>query len=272
MNQTEASSPVMAVSLVRSHPWIGLRSVQIARDGESVFFRTQDFGQRAEIGAWRQAIPSSTFEDFLLLLDGLSRAVPENGFMMPGQTVTTFEVTHAGEAEPVHLSFHPNQPELPGVLELLSAIEAELRKYPSKVLRGEARWRNEVVSNGDIALLDVALSNPGSQRIQIENPAWEKAEGLSGLRLWIRPEEGSNTTIDVLAKDIQAIDAWAVTPELLLAPGQQVSFAVRTSLSAVNLGRCQTGLDIRSDHTESATPKFISGKLSIDLGTITVTA
>ena len=271
MNQTEAQSPVMAVSLVRSHPWIGLRSVQIVRDGESVFFRTHDFGQRSEIGVWRHAVPSSTFEHFLLRLDGLSRAVPENGFMTPGQAVTTFEVTHAGEAEPIYLSIHPNQPELPEVLALLSKIEAELREYPSEVLRGEARWRNEVVSNDDIALLDVTLSNPGSQRIQIENPAWEKAEGLSAVHLWGRSEEGGSMAIDVLAKDIQAIDVWAITPELLLAPGQQVSFAVRTSLSAVNLGRCKTGLDIRSDHTESATPEFISGKLSIDLGTITVT-
>lgn len=270
MNQTEAPSPVMVVSLVRSHPWLGLRSIEMVRDGESVLFQTYGFGQPAEIGAWRHVIPSSLFEDFVLRLDGLSRAVPEEGLMMPGQMTTAFEVTRAGEVEPTHFSFHPNQPELPEVLKSVSAIEAELRNYPSRVLRGEARWRKEVLRRDETAMLDVILSNPGSQRMQIENPAWEGPLETSGLRLWLRAEEGGNTAVDVLAKDVQVIDVWAVTPELVLAPGQQVSFAVRTSLTALAAGRCKTGLDIRSDRGESAARAAVSGRLSIDLGTITV--
>jgi len=273
MKPTAAEShPVIAVSLEKSHGMFGRQSIRMVRDGESTLFRTYDFGQRPEIGFWRHAISPSALQDFLLRFEGLSRAIPEDGAMMPGQTATTFEVTRAGEAEPSRLSFLPKQPELTEVMARVSTIEAELRNHPTRVLRGEARWRKESVGRKDIAMLDVTLGNPGPQRIQIENPAWERADGFSGLQIWLQaPPDGVGSTIDVLAKDIQAIDAAAVTSELVLAPGQHVSFAVRTNLSAVDIGKRKTGLDIRSDLTKSATQEFVNGKLSIDMGFLTVT-
>lgn len=274
MNQTKAESPpVIEVNISQPQAMFGYETVNIVRDGDSAYFHTYNRGQRPEIGFWRHNIPSTMFQDLVARLDGSNyQAIPQNIVMKPGQTLMTIEITRAGDAAPYRESFLPRQPELADVMALVATIKAELRQHPRRVLRGEARWRNESVRKGDTAMLDVTLSNVGSQQLQIQNPAWERTSGISGFRLWVRSEEGvAQGLVDVLAKDVQAIDASAATPQIHLAPGEQASFTVRKGLAAIDPGRCKTALEIRSDLTESATQEFVAGKLAVDMGFVTVT-
>jgi hypothetical protein len=133
--------PVLAVSFNRSHGMFGSEAVAIVRDGESSFYQGHESGGQPEIGVWRHATALVMFELVVRLEASHYQTVPKQDAMEPGETSMTIGVRRAGESAPIRRGFPLWQPELAQVKSHLVAIIAELRKYPSRVLRGDARWQ-----------------------------------------------------------------------------------------------------------------------------------
>jgi hypothetical protein len=268
---TSGDAGVIAVNYSRSLGRFGSEIIRVARDGESGLKRSYNDDGQPEIGVWQHAIARSMFDELLRRLRVSNyQNISAAGMVEPGAALVTVGEQRAGEKVPQLRSFRPGQTELAPVIECISGIMTELRKHPTRVLRGDARWREPELKKRSKGEIDLKLTNMGTQEIKISNPLHAGSRRFNGLRIeFARPSGEMVKDIEFSAADVRAPTGTPTTVELGLTPGQALSLSLQVEL-ALSAGSYRTHLSVASHAGSSVGNEFVSGTLSFDLGDVKI--
>jgi len=264
----EGSEGVVAVTWRRTIGE-GEEYLEIVAEGESSLSRSLNPPDRPEIGTWRHAVPPERFKALVERLHASSwESLPAN--MIPGMAADVIGERRAGVPTPITHSFGRMPTELMEVGSLFAELTRDLLAHPSRVVRGEARWKSAEVAKGAEAELDVTLKNIGSQPARFSNPL--AGTGWNGFRLVIRAQrpDASDKQFDLKGKDLRVEGTAPAGETFVLAPNQGITFTVRRKLAGAP-GTYDARLQVYDMVPSSAqTPDLVPGVLWLPLAQLTV--
>jgi hypothetical protein len=222
----------------------GGESVEVVGIGESSLELTFNSDKVPQIGTWRHAIARSTFDHLVRTLHATGyEDLPSN--LIPGVSGDLYGEQRRGEAFPRRKGFGSLPPEMFEVLSLLGGIRAELRAHPARVVRGEARWKSERVSQDSPLEFELVLSNIGREPFLFSNPQHGAPSEWNGLRVVLDPLEKGKQADNYGQFDLTPADVRSIAlgpsgapkpvlpdqPTLRLEAGESLSLTGRTRVS-----------------------------------------
>ena len=267
---TSPAEPPVAVHYSRGVGWSGTVALEIQKSEPSSLFRDFNDDGRPEIGLWQGVLPVERFDALVqsLRASGYDRAPGAPAAYPPGTKVLAIGEREAIAQYPRLFTFLSPPAELGPTLALIDELAGELRAHPRRVLRASAAFASPErgVRRGERALIELTLSNAGSEAFELSNPLHGSGE-WNGLRLTFAQPDRDDRSIDLTAADVEG-PSGARGAALTLAPGAAVHYALRARLDLPS-GEYTATLAYHS-LLEGAGPSALGGTLVLPLGSVSL--